>query len=74
MARMGGSVYYTRKRKTINYPIEATSFNACENARNTIEFFGILKSLHDPTFKPLEFEGIRNETGHTIPAFEWRLQ
>jgi hypothetical protein len=31
--------------------------------RNTIEFLGIWESLNNPTFKPLEFEGFRNQAG-----------
>ncbi|MCF8359155.1 MAG: KilA-N domain-containing protein [Prolixibacteraceae bacterium] len=34
--------------------------------RNTIEFLGIWESLYNPDFKPLEFEGFRNE-GHPQP-------
>lgn len=31
--------------------------------RNTVEFLGIWESLHNPGFKPLEFEGFRNRSG-----------
>ena len=31
--------------------------------RNTIEFFGTWETLYNPTFNPLEFEGIRSEAG-----------
>jgi hypothetical protein len=31
--------------------------------RNTIEFLGIWERLHNPDFKPLEFEGFRNSAG-----------
>ena len=31
--------------------------------RNTIEFLGIWETLYNPTFNPLEFEGIRSEAG-----------
>ena len=31
--------------------------------RNTIEFLGIWEQLHNPDFKPLEFEGFRNSAG-----------
>ena len=31
--------------------------------RNTIEFLGIWETLYNPTFNPLEFEGIRAEAG-----------
>ena len=31
--------------------------------RNTIEFIGMWEQLHNPNFKPLEFEGFKNEAG-----------
>jgi hypothetical protein len=31
--------------------------------RNTIEFLGIWEQLHNPDFKPLEFERFRNSAG-----------
>ena len=31
--------------------------------RNTVEFLGVWEKLNNPDFKPLEFEGIRNQTG-----------
>jgi hypothetical protein len=31
--------------------------------RDTIEFLGIWEQLHNPNFKPLEFEGFKNEAG-----------
>jgi hypothetical protein len=31
--------------------------------RNTVEFLGIWECLHNPDFKPLEFEGFRNRSG-----------
>jgi hypothetical protein len=31
--------------------------------RDTIEFLGIWEQLHNPDFKPLEFEGFKNEAG-----------
>jgi len=32
-------------------------------ARNTIEFIGMWEQLHNPDFKPLEFEGFKNQAG-----------
>jgi len=29
--------------------------------RNTIEFLGIWETLYNPNFKPIEFEGFRNQ-------------
>lgn len=31
--------------------------------RNTIEFLGIWEQLFNPSFNPLEFEGVRKEAG-----------
>ena len=31
--------------------------------RNTIEFLGIWEKLNNPDFKPLEFDGFRNQAG-----------
>ena len=31
--------------------------------RNTIEFLGIWEHLNNPNFKPVEFDGIRNQAG-----------
>ncbi len=31
--------------------------------RNTVEFLGIWEKLHNPAFKPLEFEGFKNRAG-----------
>jgi hypothetical protein len=42
--------------------------------RNTIEFLGIWESLYNPDFKPLEFEGYRNQAGlnaFTLSAKKW---
>lgn len=32
-------------------------------AKDTIEFLGLWEQLNNPSFKPLEFEGFRNEAG-----------
>ena len=42
--------------------------------RNTIEFLGIWESLYNPDFKPLEFEGFKNQAGlnaFTLSAKKW---
>lgn len=42
--------------------------------RNTIEYLGIWETLYNPNFKPLEFEGFRNEAGlnaFTLSAQRW---
>jgi len=31
--------------------------------RNTIEFLGIWERLHNPSFNPIEFDGIRKQAG-----------
>ena len=31
--------------------------------RDTIEFLGLWESLHNPNFKPVEFDGFRNQAG-----------
>ncbi len=31
--------------------------------RNTVEFLGIWEQLHNPSFNPIEFDGIKNQTG-----------
>lgn len=40
--------------------------------RNTIEFLGIWEALYNPDFKPLEFEGFRNQAG--LNAFTFSPQ
>ena len=35
----------------------------CMRNRDVIEFLGLWESLHNPDFKPLEFEGFRNQAG-----------
>ena len=32
-------------------------------SRNTIEFLGLWEHLHNPDFKPVEFEGFKKEAG-----------
>jgi len=42
--------------------------------RNTIEFLGIWEALYNPDFKPLEFEGFRNQAGlnaFTLSPKKW---
>ncbi len=31
--------------------------------RNTVKFMGIREQLYNPSFKPIEFEGFRNQAG-----------
>lgn len=42
--------------------------------RNTIEFLGIWEQLNNPDFKPIEFDGFRNQAGlnsFTLTAKQW---
>lgn len=42
--------------------------------RNTIEFLGIWETLYNPNFKPLEFEGFKNQAGlnaFTLSPKKW---
>ncbi len=42
--------------------------------RNTIEFLGIWETLYNPNFKPIEFEGFRNQAGlnaFTLSPKKW---
>ena len=42
--------------------------------RNTIEFLGIWETLYNPDFKPIEFEGFRNQAGLnklTLDISDW---
>ena len=51
----------------------ATICNWMRN-RETIEFLGIWESLHNPDFKPLEFEGFRHQAGlnaFTMSPTKW---
>ncbi|WP_297647393.1 hypothetical protein [uncultured Treponema sp.] len=41
---------------------------------NTIEYLGILETLYNPDFNPLEFEGVRKEAGlnaFTLSPSKW---
>ena len=41
---------------------------------DVIEFLGLWESLHNPDFKPVEFDGFRNEAGHnafTLGPHKW---
>lgn len=43
--------------------------------RETLEFLGLWESLHNPDFKPVEFDGFRKEAGlnvFTMTAKQWR--
>ncbi len=45
--------------------------------RNTIEFLGIWERLNNPDFKPLEFEGFRNQAGlnsFVLTPKQWTLK
>ena len=51
----------------------ATICNWMRN-RETLEFLGLWESLHNPDFKPLEFEGFRSEAGlnaFTMSPSKW---
>jgi hypothetical protein len=42
--------------------------------RDTLEFLGLWESMHNPDFKPLEFEGFRNKSGanaFTLSPQKW---
>ena len=42
--------------------------------RNTIEFIGLWEKLHNSSFKPIEFDGFRNEAGlnsFTLTPKKW---
>lgn len=42
--------------------------------RDTIEFLGLWESLHNPNFKPVEFDGFRNQAGlnaFTMSPTKW---
>ena len=43
-------------------------------SRDTIEFLGLWESLHNPDFKPVDFDGFRNEAGanaFTMSPTKW---
>ncbi|MCR0202078.1 KilA-N domain-containing protein [[Clostridium] innocuum] len=51
----------------------ATICNWMRN-RDTLEFLGLWESLHNPDFKPLAFEGFRNQAGlnaFTMSPSKW---
>lgn len=42
--------------------------------RETLEFLGLWESLHNPDFKPVEFDGFRSESGlhaFTMSPTKW---
>ena len=44
--------------------------------RETLEFLGLWESLHNPDFKPVEFDGFRSEAGlhaFTMSPTKWIL-
>lgn len=46
--------------------------------RDVIEFLGLWEGLHNPGFKPLEFEGFRNQAGLNAftlpPSQKWETE
>lgn len=43
-------------------------------SRDTIEFLGLLENLHNPSFKPVDFDGFKNEAGanaFTMSSSKW---
>lgn len=40
-------------------------------SRETLEFLGLWENLHNPEFKPLEFEGFRKEAGLKMSPSKW---
>ena len=45
--------------------------------RNTIEFLGVWEQLHNPDFNPLEFDGIKNQSGlnsFVLTAKQWVIK
>lgn len=58
------------------YKSDDANASICNWMRNreTIEFLGIWESLHNPNFKPLEFEGFRHQAGlnaFTMSPSKW---
>ena len=58
------------------YKSDNANASICNWMRNreTIEFLGIWESLHNPNFKPLEFEGFRHQAGlnaFTMSPSKW---
>lgn len=65
------SLTNTTKHKTDD--VSAVIGNWMRN-RNTIEFLGIWKSLYNPNFTPLEFEGFKKDAGlnaFTMSPLKW---
>ena len=48
--------------KRVNSRTDIVITNWLRN-RNTVEFLGVWEQLHNPDFNPIEFDGIRNQTG-----------
>ena len=58
------------------YKSEDANATICNwmRSRETLEFLGLWESLHNPDFKPLEFEGFRGEAGlhaFTMSPTKW---
>jgi hypothetical protein len=43
--------------------IKDPSFANWLRSRNTVEFLGVRERLNNPSFNPVEFDGIRMQTG-----------
>ena len=58
------------------YKSDDPNANICNWMRNreTLEFLGLWESLHNPDFKPLEFEGFKTQAGlnaFTMSPTKW---
>lgn len=45
-----------------------------ETVEKTIEFLGVWETIHDPGFKPVEFDGLRKDAGpnsFTLSPTKW---